>query len=107
MKRVAVVLAVALALVAVPAVVPAQDAGEYMIDLPAGWERTEYVDGAKIHRVEYVNGDRTRSLLKVRRLRTERGESLDNVVQRDVDGSVKFLPGYFQGRSERFAGGSL
>jgi hypothetical protein len=105
-------LAVAIAVVASVAVATAQetaprDAGdEYTIDLPAGWEQESFVDGAKIRRVEYIFGDRSKGLLKVKRVRAERGQTFDDVVSHDVDGSLKFQPGFVMGRNERFAGGA-
>ncbi len=86
----------------------AQDAGsDYALDLSAGWEQTSFVDGAKIKRTEYVYGDRSKGLLKVRRLRTESSEPLETTVSNDVDGSLKFQPGYVQGRREAFGGGAM
>jgi len=108
MKRAVRTLVVALAIAAAAAVAPAQEAGDaYTMDLSRGWEQTSFVDGAEIRRVEYVYGDRSQGLLKVKRIRAEGGQTLEDVVARDVDGSLKFQPGFVQGRQERFAGGSL
>lgn len=107
MKKAVRMLAVAVMLGAAVGIAAAQDADHYTIDLPAGWEQANFVDGAKIPRVEYVYGDRSRALLKIKRIRGERGEQLGDVVTHDVDGSLKFQPGYVPGRSERFAGGTL
>lgn len=92
----------AVATTAVAQVVP-----DYSISLPGGWEKAAFTDGAKIDRVEYINGDRRNGLLKIKRVRLEPGESIDAVVARDTDGSHKFLPSYVAGRSERFAGGTM
>ncbi len=83
----------------------AQDASEYSLSLPTGWERAAFTDGAKIDRVEYVFGDRKNALLKIKRVRLEPGESLEAVVTKDTDGSQRFLPSYVAGKTERFTGG--
>jgi hypothetical protein len=106
MRQTALTLIVTALLVAAGPGAMAQEAGEYAIDLPAGWSQESYVDGAKIKRVEYIFGDRTRALLKVKRLRAERGQTVEDVAARDVDSTLKFLPGYVLGRTERFAGGT-
>ena len=100
-------LVVVLAIVAAVGAATAQDGDTYKLDLSTGWEQSSFVDGAKIRRVEYVYGDRSQGLLKVKRIRAESGQTLEDVVARDVDGSLKFQPGFVQGRQERFAGGSL
>lgn len=117
MRHSALMLAIAVLLGVVSAAASAQDTGEqaaekvtkpeYTIDLPAGWSEESFIDGAKIKRTEYVYGDRSQGLLKVKRIRAERGQTLEDVAGRDVDGTLKFLPGYVPGRAERFGGGSL
>jgi hypothetical protein len=109
MKTAVRMFALALALVAAvafPAAAQEPDQG-YAIDLPAGWEQASFVDGAKIKRTEYVFNDRAKGLLKVRKIRVEPGQRIDDVVSHDVDGSIKFQPGYVQGHTERFGGGTL
>ncbi|MCC6743773.1 MAG: hypothetical protein IT175_07905 [Acidobacteria bacterium] len=85
----------------------AQAVSDYTLSLPSGWEKAAFTDGAKIDRVEYVNGDRRNGLLKIKRVRLQPGESMDAVVARDSEGSHRFLPGYVAGTSERFAGGTM
>jgi hypothetical protein len=101
-------VAVTLSLGMAVAVALAQEPGQaFTIDLATGWEQTNFVDGAKIKRTEYVYGDRSQGLLKVKRLLTERGQVFDDVVSHDVDGGLKFQPGFVQGRKEPFGGGVL
>lgn len=100
----AVVVALVLAL---PGGVAAQGGDKtYELPLPQGWQETSYVDGAQIKRVEYVYGDRSQAMLKVKHTRVRRGESLDMVVDREL-GSLRFQPGFVQGRTEGFGGGAL
>lgn len=84
----------------------AQDDTQYSILAP-GWEKAAFTDGAKIDRVEYIYGDRKNGLLKIKRIRLERGESIENVVSRDTDSIHRFLPSYVAGSTERFAGGTM
>jgi hypothetical protein len=102
-----ILAAVLVAVAAAGAASAQENADAYTLDLSAGWEQASFVDGAKIRRVEYVYGDRSQGLLKVKRIRAEQGQTLEDVVARDVEGSLKFQPGYVQGRHERFAGGNL
>ena len=89
-------------------VVRAQEPGsDFDVDLPSGWEMTTFVDGAKVKRTEYVFGDRSKALLKVKRLRSERSEGFESLVTGDVEGGLKFQPGFVAGRNERFGGGTL
>jgi hypothetical protein len=86
----------------------AQEQGaDYDLDLPAGWEMATFVDGAKIKRTEYVFGDRSKGLLKIKRIRGDRSLPIETVATNDVDASLKFQPGYVAGRNERFGGGAL
>ncbi len=108
MYRAVRTLGLLIAIVAAVTAVPAQETGdEYLVDLPAGWQQESFVDGAKIKRVEYTYGDRSKGLLKIKRVRAERGQTLDDVVTRDVDGSMKFQPGFVAGKNEPFTGGAL
>lgn len=107
MKTFARAAILALVALSCAAVGLAQDKQEYALDLPAGWDMTSFVDGAKIKRTEYVYGDRSKGLLKVKRLRAERGEPIETVMASDVDASLKFQPGYVAGKNERFGGGAL
>jgi hypothetical protein len=101
-------LAIAVLVGVASTVATAQEKEEgYAIDLPSGWSQETFVDGAKIRRTEYVYGDRSQGLLKVKRIRAERGQTLEDVVTRDVEGTLKFLPAYVPGRAERFGGGAL
>ena len=83
----------------------AQGRNDYTIDLPSGWEAHTYRDGATIERKEYVYGDRSDALMKVKRLRVSPGEAVEAVAEREADSSLRFQPGFVPGRSEQFGGG--
>lgn len=85
----------------------AQTPDDYSLSLATGWELSAYTDGAKVERVEYIYGDRSAGLLKVKRVRLDSGETLDAYVDRDTAVTLRFLPGFVQGRQERFAGGAM
>jgi hypothetical protein len=76
------------------------------LSLPAGWERVEYKDGATIGRVEYIYNDRSEALLKIKRTRPAPGEGPKEIADRDLDKTLRFLPGYLRGRTEPFGGGN-
>lgn len=100
-------LGVMLIALAVSALGLAQEGPGYAFDLPQDWEELSFTDGAEIRRVEYVYGDRSKALLKVKRVRLEPGQTLEAAVAADTDSSLRFMQGYVAGKSERFAGGVL
>jgi hypothetical protein len=105
MRKIILALAVALVL-GLSATASAQRDADYAFDLPQGWERESFVDGAQIKRTEYVYGDRSSAMLKVKKVRIGRGETVDSVVERELT-ALRFLPGFAQGRSEPFTAGAL
>ena len=80
--------------------------GYELRQLPDGGERIDYTDGATIGRVEYIYRDRSEGLLKVRRFRVAPGEGPEKVAERELDQSLRFLPGFVRGRTEPFSGGN-
>jgi hypothetical protein len=80
---------------------------EYGLDLPTTWQKSKFTDGAKIERIEYVYGDRSDGLLKVKKARLGGTETLDTYVRGDVDSTLRYLPGYVAGRNEPFGGGPM
>lgn len=84
----------------------AQEGDEYQLVLPQGWELNSYTDGARIKRVEYIYGDRSNAVLKVKRVRLGRDDTIEAIVDREI-GALRFQPGFVQGRSEDFSGGGL
>jgi hypothetical protein len=107
-RRTATALLAALALATVLAAgVPAHGQVEYEpLTLPTGWEKIEYRDGAAIDRVEYIYHDRSQALLKIKRVRTTPPEGPREVAEKDLEQTLRFLPGYVRGRTEEFGGGN-
>ncbi len=54
--------------------------------------------------VEMVYGDRQDGLLEVRKIVTNEEEMLSDVITREQDQKLQFLPGYVAGKEENFAG---
>ena len=109
MKRVAgsfVAWAVLVVLCASTAASVQESDGYEALKLPAEWERVEYKDGATIGRVEYVYNDRSEALLKIKRTRAASGEGPQEIAERDLERTLRFLPGYVRGRTEPFGGGN-
>ena len=106
MKALRTMLAATFAIGLFLSLAAAQGRDDYTIDLPAGWEMHSYRDGATIERKEYVYGDRSDALMKVKRLRVSPGEAVDAVAERESDQTLRFQPGFVPSRSEQFGGGS-
>jgi hypothetical protein len=98
---------IALVCLLVPMPGLAQEADGYTLQLPDGWERVEYKDGASIGRIEYIFKDRSQGLLKIRRLRVAPETAPAQLAQQDMDGRLSYMPGYARGRTETFSGGAL
>ena len=76
----------------------------YQIDLPsATWRVTEEPDVSHQH-AEFVYGDRNDGHLRIRRDVLESGLTVSEFARRDQDQKVRFLPGYIDGKEERFTG---
>lgn len=54
--------------------------------------------------VEMVYGDRQDGYLEVRKIVTNEEEMLSDVITREQDQKLQFLPGYVAGKEENFAG---
>ena len=80
---------------------------EYGLDLPTTWQKSKFTDGAKIERVEYVYGDRSDGLLKVKKARLGGSDTLDTFLRGDVESTLRYMPGYVASRNEPFGGGPL
>ncbi len=77
---------------------------EYVIEFPsAGWRVISEPDAAHEH-VEFVYGDRLEGYLQVRREVVDAGTSLSDLARRDLDQKLRFLPGFVEGKQEKFSG---
>jgi hypothetical protein len=76
----------------------------YTFDLPeATWKQTVKPTAGSSN-VEYVFGDRSAGHLEVRKITIQSGELLSDVIQREQEQKLQFLPGYVAGKEENFAG---
>ena len=76
----------------------------YSLDLPsATWRVTEQPDVSHQH-AEFVYGDRNDGYLRIRKDMLEPGLTVSEFARRDQDQKVRFLPGYIDGKEERFTG---
>jgi hypothetical protein len=77
---------------------------EYSIDLPnATWRAVPRADGDRT-RVEFVYGDRSDALLRVRKEVVEENTSPTELAQRDHDNKLRFQHGYVEGKQDPFPG---
>jgi hypothetical protein len=77
---------------------------DYTIELPSGlWRVISEPDAAHEH-AEFVYGDRLDGYLQIRKEVVEAGTTLSDVVRRDLDQKLRFLPGFVEGKEEPFKG---
>ncbi len=77
---------------------------EYVIEFPAaGWRVISEPDAAHEH-VEFVYGDRLEGYLQIRKEVVDAGTSVSDLARRDLDQKLRFLPGFVEGKEEKFAG---
>ena len=77
---------------------------EYILELPSAQWRSISEPDAEHEHVEFVNGDRLEGHLRIRRESVDAGTSVSNVARRDLDQKLRFLPGFVEGKEEKFAG---
>jgi len=76
----------------------------YTFELPeATWKQT-VKPTAGSSGVEYVYGDRTNGHLEIRKMSVAAGELLSEVILREQEQKLQFLPGFVAGKEETFAG---
>lgn len=77
---------------------------DYVIEFPsAGWRVISEPDAAHEH-VEFVYGDRLDGYLQVRKEVVDSGTSISDQARRDLDQKLRFLPGFVEGKQEKFSG---
>jgi hypothetical protein len=77
---------------------------EYTLELPSErWRVVTEPDSVHQH-AEFVYGDRNDGYLRVRKEVVEASESVSDVARREQDQKLRFLPGFVEGREEKFAG---
>jgi hypothetical protein len=80
------------------------DGGAYTLDLPsATWKVISEPDETHEH-AEFVNGDRLEGYLQVRKEVVDAGTTPSDLGRRDLDQKLRFLPGFVEGKEEKFSG---
>lgn len=80
------------------------DQVDYTLELPsATWRSISQPDAAHEH-AEFVNGDRLEGYLQVRKESVEAGTTPSDLARRDQDQKLRFLPGFIEGKEEKFVG---
>lgn len=96
-------------LLALTAVVHAQqtftsDKVDYAIELPSTvWKVISEPDAVHEH-TEFVYGDRLEGYLQIRKESVDPGMSLTDLARHDQEQRLRYLPGFVEGKEEKFAG---
>ena len=101
------VVAVVLFLMATGVLAVAQqvyDGDDYTIELPSPvWKVINEADGTHAH-AEFVNGDRLEGYLQIRKEAVDADTTPSDLARQDLDQKLRFLPGFIEGKKEKFAG---
>ena len=107
MKRIVALTLVLVALMMPPALAQqlyTHDKVEYSFELPSTtWRSITEPDAAHEH-PEFVYGDRLDGYLTIRKEVVEAGTTPGDIAQRDQDLTLRFLPGFVQGKQDPFNG---
>jgi hypothetical protein len=77
---------------------------EYTLELPnAKWRPLTRPDSAHNH-IEFIYGDRSDGLLRIRKEVVDAGTTASALSRRDHDLKLRFQPGYVEGKEEKFTG---
>jgi hypothetical protein len=80
------------------------DVVEYTLELPsAQWRIISEPDAVHEH-AEFVNGDRLGGYLQIRKEVVDAGTTPSDLSRRDLDQKLRFLPGFVEGKEEKFSG---
>lgn len=80
------------------------DVVEYTLELPsAQWRIISEPDAVHEH-AEFVNGDRLGGYLQIRKEVVDAGTTPSDLARRDLDQKLRFLPGFVEGKEEKFSG---
>ncbi len=78
------------------------DKTEYVLELPSGWRATS--DPEVSEQKEFVYGDRLEGYLKIRKEVVDADTSVSDLARRDFDQKLRFVPGFIEGKEEKFSG---
>ena len=76
----------------------------YTFELPEPTWKAVVKPTATNPNVEYVYGDRLDGHLEIRKLAIKENETVSDVIAREQEQKLQFLPGYVAGKEENFAG---
>jgi len=77
---------------------------EYEIDLPSTvWKVISEPDAVHEH-TEFVYGDRMEGYLQIRKESVDPTMSLTDLARHDQEQKLRYLPGFVEGKEEKFAG---
>jgi len=110
MRRVRLLLTVALALLGAAAAAPAQESfvggnDEYTLELPSqSWKASPRSDSVHQHTEFINNGDRGDGYLRIRKDVLDSNTGLSEAARREADLKLRYLSGFVGGKEERFTG---
>jgi hypothetical protein len=77
---------------------------DYTLELPSSaWRIVQEADSVHQH-TEFIYGDRTEGHLRIRKEVVDEGTTASDLAKRDQEQKLRFMPGYVDGKEERFAG---
>ena len=80
------------------------DKTDYILELPTDQWRSISEPDAEHEHVEFVNKDRLEGHLRIRKESVDAGTTVSDLARRDIDQKLRFLPGFVEGKEEKFAG---
>ena len=76
---------------------------DYTLELPSPtWRIVQEADSVHQH-TEFIYGDRNDGYLKIRKEMVDEGTTATDLARRDQEQKLRFMPGYVDGKQERFA----
>jgi len=77
---------------------------DYTIELPSAlWHSVSESDSGRAH-AEFINGDRLEGFLQIRKEVVDADTTASDLARRDLDQKLRFLPGFIEGKEEKFSG---
>jgi hypothetical protein len=77
---------------------------DYTLELPSPTWRVIAEPEALNDHVEFIYGDRLDGYLQIRKEVVDAGTTPSDLARRDLDQKLRFLPGFVEGKEEKFAG---
>ena len=77
---------------------------EYSLELPSPiWRAISGRDAVHVH-PEFLNGDRLNGYLRVRKETVDANTTMSDLVRRELEQKLRYLPGFVEGKEEKFNG---